>query len=223
MQLQVCPQDIEQTSIQRLADESEKLQIPQYHTDPEQRTGQDLAAWETDSRIEARPHAMMRSRPISPLIDKPITIRRRRMSARKQASPSCDTRELERNGSQRGLTALKSDVKTQREGKNQLSLTSSALKPPLPRQTDFPKHPSEDFAGPSHLQKLSGPRFFKANILTESSPSFFSKPSGQCDHSLLDIHKMREFLTASTEGVRSCGQSPQGEGKKLMARKRLYS
>lgn len=221
MQLQEGEQDIEKTSIQRLAEESEKLQITRQRIGAGQWT--DLGAWETESRIETHPPTFPNPRPISPLTEKPVTIRRRRMSARKQGSPSGESGELERNGSQRGLSALKYDARTQREAKSHLSLTSTALKPPLPRQADLPKPLSEDCIDSYHSLKPPAPRFYKANLLTESSPSFLSKPSSLCDHSLLDLHKMREFLSGSTEGVRSCGPSPQGVGKKLMARKRLYS
>ena len=212
---------MEKTSIERLAEESEKLRISAQQTGAGQWA--DLGAWETDSRMETHPSALTRSRPISPLTEKPVTIRRRRMSARKQGSPSCESGELERNRSQRELSALKYDTKTHREARYQLSLIPAALKPPLPRQIDPPKPLSEDYSDSSHLPKPSAPRFFKANLLTESSPAFLSKPSPLCDHSLLDLHKMREFLSVSTEGARSCGPSPQGVGKKLMARKRLYS
>ena len=220
--MEVAGSDRELTSIQRLNDESDRLLLPRYHSDTGG-WGQDVGAWETDSRIEGKTPVPAKPRPISPLAAKPVLIRKRRLSTRKRDSPSLDSKELQRNMSQRDLLLPSKDsLGSYRTGKS--PQTTSVHKPPLPRHTDSSKRISEEYESTDlTTPRQPIPRLYKANLLTESSPTFLSKHTNVTDHSLLDTHKMREFLSASAETGKTSRQSPQSVSGKVVARNRLYS
>ena len=215
---------MESTSVQTLAEESERLTGQMTPPEGGLPSGgeEDLGAWGTNSKVEVQ---NSHSRPISPIADRVASIRRRQFSSlRKRESYIPESRDL----LPPPFPKRRASVQKLADRESPFPLPHPPLRPLMLKPSDSQKRLNENSVErlrPVRNQETL--KLFKANILNEQearrSPVYIKIVSTTTDHSLLQIHKMREFLSVSTEGVRSAIHSPQGSSTKLGARRRLYS